>query len=45
VVEIKGVTASRQSRLLLFGEIAKIIEEYSDVYSFLGHFTGLEGAH
>ena len=25
--------------------ITKIIEEYSDVYSFLGHFTGLEGAH
>jgi prolyl oligopeptidase len=25
--------------------ITKIIEEYSDVYSFLGHFTGLESAH
>jgi prolyl oligopeptidase len=25
--------------------ITKIIEEYSDVYSFLGHFTGLEGAN
>ena len=24
--------------------ITKIIEEYSDVYSFLGHFTGLESA-
>jgi prolyl oligopeptidase len=23
--------------------ITKIIEEYSDVYAFLGHFTGLEG--
>jgi len=23
--------------------VTKIIEEYSDVYSFLGHFTGLEG--
>lgn len=22
--------------------ITKIIEEYSDVYAFLGHFTGLE---
>ena len=25
--------------------ITKIIEEYSDVYAFLGHFTGLESAH
>jgi prolyl oligopeptidase len=25
--------------------ITKIIDEYSDVYSFLGHFTGLESAH
>jgi prolyl oligopeptidase len=24
--------------------ITKIIEEYSDVYAFLGHFTGLEQA-
>lgn len=24
--------------------VTKIIEEYSDVYAFLGHFTGLEGA-
>jgi prolyl oligopeptidase len=25
--------------------ITKIIDEYSDVYAFLGHFTGLEQAH
>jgi prolyl oligopeptidase len=24
--------------------VTKIIEEYSDVYSFLGHFTGLDGS-
>jgi prolyl oligopeptidase len=23
--------------------VTKIIEEYSDVYAFLGHFTGLDG--
>jgi hypothetical protein len=22
--------------------VTKIIEEYSDVYSFLGHFTGID---
>jgi prolyl oligopeptidase len=25
--------------------ITKIIDEYSDVYAFLGHFTGLDSAH